>query len=239
VISDNGTQFVSEEFKKFSRDYGFDHETSSPRHPQSNGKAERAVGVCKSMMEKSLIAKSDFYVALLDFRNTPQVDIGLSPSQRMFGRKTRSIIPAVQKQYEPKPLPDVQGKINRSRAKQKKFFDRGSRQLDELKVGDAVRMRLPGEKTWSKGAVVKQPGDRSYIVRVNGRSYRRNRRQLILTPELSDDNVQIEENEPHINGEPNEENINCPPEVEVDPQPERRVSARAKRPPNRFGEWAK
>jgi hypothetical protein len=221
LISDNGTQFVSEEFKKFSRDYGFNHETSSPRYPQSNGKTERAVGVRKSMMEKSLIANSDFYVALLDFRNTPQADIGLSPSQRMFGRKTRSIIPAVQKQHEPQPLSDVQGKINRSRAKQKKLFDRGSRQLDELQVGDTVRMRLPGKKIWSKGAVVKQPSDRSYIVRVNGKSYRRNRRQLILTPELTDDNEQIEENEPLINGEHSQENINCPPEVEVDPQPER------------------
>jgi hypothetical protein len=68
------------------------------------------------MMEKSLIAKSDFYVAILDFRNTPQADMGLRPTQRMFERKTRSIVPAVQKQYEPKPLPDVHGKMEPRRA---------------------------------------------------------------------------------------------------------------------------
>jgi hypothetical protein len=197
---------LSNKLKKVSKDYRFDHETSSPRFTQSNGEVERAVELCKSMMEKSQRdAKSDFYLALLDILNTLQADIGLNPSQRMFGRQTRSIIPAVQKQYEPKPLPDVQGKINRSRYKQRKFFDRGSRQLDELKVGDTVRMRQPGEKIWSKGAVVKQPGVRSCIVRVNGKSYRRNRRQLILTPELPDDE-QIEEKKPLINGEHNSEN---------------------------------
>jgi hypothetical protein len=90
-------------------------------------------------------------------------------------------------------------------------------------------MRLPGEKMWRKGSVLKQPGILSYIARVNGRSYRRNRRQLILTPELCDEKEQIEENEPLINGEHNEEQNNCPPEVEVDPEPERRVSARTKK----------
>jgi len=114
LITDNGTQFVSADFQTFSKEYGFEHTTSSPRYPQANGKAERAVGVCKRLMEKSLIAKTDFYLALLDFRNTPQAEIGLSPSQRMFGRRTRGILPVVSTQLEPAALPDIQKIINRS-----------------------------------------------------------------------------------------------------------------------------
>jgi hypothetical protein len=135
-------------------------------------------------------------------------------------------------------LPNVKQRIESSRAKQKQYFDEGSKELPDLKVGDTVRMRLPGQKTWSKGIVVKKAGVRSFVVRVNGKNYRRNRRQIILTPELPDEEQREDDGaEPFINEEQNQENNKCPPEVEPEPQPQRRVSARAKRPPNRFGDW--
>ena len=37
VISDNGPQYSSQEFKDFARKYNFEHVTSSPYHPKSNG----------------------------------------------------------------------------------------------------------------------------------------------------------------------------------------------------------
>ncbi|CAC5416292.1 unnamed protein product [Mytilus coruscus] len=43
VISDNGLQFSCNEFAKFATEWEFDHKTSSPTYPQSNGEAEQAV----------------------------------------------------------------------------------------------------------------------------------------------------------------------------------------------------
>ena len=182
LISDNGRNCVSAEFKKFASDWEFQHVTSSPHYAQSNGKAENAVKTCKRLMKKALAGDSDFYLTLLDFRNTPS-DIGYSPAQRMFGRRTRSVIPAKPELWNPHPVPDLKRKLEKSKATQAKFFDRGSKELSTLKKGDVVRMKLPNSAQWSKGEVLGGAGKRSYQVNVDGSVYRRNRRQLIKTPE--------------------------------------------------------
>ena len=43
VVSDNGLQFTSYEYKKFSQEWDFKHITSSPRYPRSNGFVERNI----------------------------------------------------------------------------------------------------------------------------------------------------------------------------------------------------
>ena len=52
VISDNGPQYSSEAYASFAREYQFEHVTSSPHYPQSNGEAERAVQTIKSLLKK-------------------------------------------------------------------------------------------------------------------------------------------------------------------------------------------
>ena len=47
VVSDNGPQYSSREFKDFAEEWGLTHVTSSLLHPQANGEAEMAVKMAK------------------------------------------------------------------------------------------------------------------------------------------------------------------------------------------------
>ena len=67
LFSDNGPQFSSCKFKQFAKDYGFEHITSSPQYPQSNGEVERAVQTLKAILNKT----NNEYLGLLSYRNTP------------------------------------------------------------------------------------------------------------------------------------------------------------------------
>ena len=85
-ISDNGPQFASEEFAGFAQKWGFEHITSSPHYPQSNGKAENAVKTVKRLFSKCKERNCSEFMALLDWRNTLTEGLGPSPAQRLLGR---------------------------------------------------------------------------------------------------------------------------------------------------------
>lgn len=64
LISDNGPQYTSAEFKSSVASYGIEHVTSSPLHAQSNVLAEKSVQTVKNLMKKCLESEDDVYLAL-------------------------------------------------------------------------------------------------------------------------------------------------------------------------------
>ena len=94
VVSDNGPQFASAEFAVFAKSWAFDHITSSPHHPRSNGKAENAVKTVKQQLfEKCRESGQSELKALLDWRNTPTAGVGTSPAPRSMGRRCKTFLP--------------------------------------------------------------------------------------------------------------------------------------------------
>ena len=65
VIPENGPEFSSSEYKRFAKDWAFDHDMSSLEYPQSNGLIERTIQMVKSTLEKALRNNEDPYLAIL------------------------------------------------------------------------------------------------------------------------------------------------------------------------------
>ena len=188
LITDNGPQFSSDEFKQFSSDYNMEHRTSSPLYPQSNGMAEKAVQTVKALIKKAIHDKRDPYIALLDYRNTPVSDNLGSPSQRLMGKRTRTLIPTVDKLLRPKTISPtlVHKELQKRKDKQKYYYDKHTKPLSKLKEGEDTLIQLRGRWYPAKITKISQNEPRSYIVTTpQGRTYRRNRRHLRRTPKQS------------------------------------------------------
>ena len=91
-MTDNGTQFVSEEFEQFLKNNKIRHISSAPYHPATNGLAERAVQIFKAGMRKITDGSTADCIAriLLNYQRTPQTTTGSSPAELMFGRNLRT-----------------------------------------------------------------------------------------------------------------------------------------------------
>ena len=172
VMSDNGPQYCSAEFKTFANAYGFHHITSSPHFAQSNGAVERCVKTIKALLTKA----DDAYIALMEYRATPIFN-GFSPAQLLMSRQIRTTLPILPSTLTPK-VPDptvVRAKEVEYKKKMKAAHDQRHRAqaLPPLQPGDTVYVKdTPGTIHQSTST------PRSYIVATEKGTIRRNRRNI-------------------------------------------------------------
>jgi hypothetical protein len=182
LFSDNGPQFASSEFQKFVEKWKFEHITSSPYYSQSNGKAESVVNIAKRILTVAKETGEDPYLILLEQRNIPSANIDYSPVQRMFSRRTRTLLPTVTEVLLPRTPEQHQivEKLQKRRLNHKRVYDRGARDLPELEKGQKVWVQCVPDnpRKWIKGEVLANRGYRSYDVIIEGTVRRRNRIHL-------------------------------------------------------------
>ena len=122
VVSDNGRQFISDEFQLFMKSNGIKHIRCSPYHPSSNGLAERMVQTFKKAMKASANEAtsvsqklSDF---LLSYRSIPHSTTNETPGKLFLGRNIRTRLDLL--------LPDIHKQVTNQQARQKTAHDQKS-----------------------------------------------------------------------------------------------------------------
>lgn len=94
IVSDNGPQYISAEFREFLKKLGVVHTFSTVKHPATNGAAENFVKTFKRKLK--ILLKNGERVQdaidriLFDYRSMKHCTTGESPAKLMLGRELRT-----------------------------------------------------------------------------------------------------------------------------------------------------
>ena len=97
LVTDNGPQFISDDFARYLQQCGINHHRVTPLWPRADGEVERFNRVLKKAIQTSHSEgknwKFEIYTFLLAYRTTAHSVTGIPPSELMFCRKIRSKLP--------------------------------------------------------------------------------------------------------------------------------------------------
>lgn len=170
IVTDNGTQFTSVEFKEFCDASGIIHLKTTPYHPQSNGQAERFVDTLKRGLRKILPETKSVSRALQTFlsvyRSTPNKSApnGLSPAEILMGRRHRTTLdmlkPSTQATCEQKRNSLMEVQFNRHHGAKKRVFQKNQKVY--------ASTFKTGKLSWLAGVVIERVGNVLYNVLLEG-----------------------------------------------------------------------
>ena len=157
IVSDNGPQFTSREFEKFTKLNGIKHFRSAPYHPATNGLAERFVQTfkrsMKSMKNEEMSLNKKIANFLLLYRNAPHSITNETP-ELFHGRNLRTCLDLIR----PDTRKTVENKIMQS-VFEKKGVIREFDKEDHVIVRD-----YRNHDKWINGQVKSKLGPLTYEV---------------------------------------------------------------------------
>lgn len=165
-------------------------------------------------MKKCARAKEDPYLGLLNHRNTPTERLDCSPSQRLMGRRTKTLVPSTSDVLQPSTIDPSLVKTNKENihANVTEHYS-NIRELPVLQRGDTVRVQPLENRnaTWKQATVSGRVSARSYEITTDeGKSYRRNRTFLRKTTKSrSPTNTMTERDSPLLTNKGKTSNETC------------------------------
>ena len=141
------------------------HLTSSPHYPQSNGLAEKFVGIIKNLIFKAKEEGQSQYTALMVYRNTPLNGTLQLPMQILQGGQACTDLPLWH-------AAKVQMGINHATWPTAEILHVKDKSLSspthDIPIGQNVMYREPNDKRWYPTTVIQHlPEKRSYLIKTN------------------------------------------------------------------------
>ena len=147
--TDNGPQFVSEEFTSFLKEHGIEHRRTTPLWPQANGEVERQN---RTLLKALRIAKvegrdwkKELNRFLMAYRSTPQTTTNASPYFLMFGREMCTKLPEIKREVQI-GSEEVRERDWENKIKGKIYAD-GKRKANSSEVETGDQVLLKNQKT--------------------------------------------------------------------------------------------
>ncbi|XP_037813440.1 uncharacterized protein K02A2.6-like [Lucilia sericata] len=172
IVTDNGTQFTSNDFKVFCQVHGIEHLTTAPFHPSSNGNAERFVRTFKTSIKKQLTDGSSLQASVLayitTYRTSPN-SCGKSPAELLHGRQPRTLLSLLSPTSTHTSCSDTL--------------------KPPIKINDNVLCRnfWEGDK-WIPGKIIKTIGNMMFLIDVGNKVWKRHINQIRLNKSLNNSN---------------------------------------------------
>ena len=153
LVTDNGPCYTSKEFQMLMKSMSVNHITSSPHYPQSNGLAEKFVGIIKNLFHNAKEEGQSPYTALMIYRNTPLNGSLQSPMQILQGRQAHSDLPLSH-------AAKVKMGINHIPRPSTEIFHVTDKSLStpthDIPIGQPVMYREPNDGMWYPATVTQQ-----------------------------------------------------------------------------------
>ena len=165
LVTDNGLCYTCKEFQLIMHSMSVNHHTSSPHYPQSNGLAEKFVGIIKNLFHKNKEEGQSPYTALMVCRNTPLDETIQSLMQILQGRQTHTDLPLshaakVQMGINHAPWPTAEILCVRDKSLSSHTYN--------IPIGQNVMYREPNDKRLYPATVIQQlPEKRTYLIKTN------------------------------------------------------------------------
>lgn len=144
ITSDQGPQFISQEFADYCSENGICHYTTFAYWPQANGEVERQNRSLQKIIQITQLQKGNWRKELvkylLMYRSTAHSVTGKSPSELLFSRKIRDKLPSL-KEREGRVEVRDRDALNKSNS-----FKPNSVPFKEINVGDEVLIKRPFKK---------------------------------------------------------------------------------------------
>ena len=196
ITTDGGPEFMSVKFKQALRDYGVHHRVSTPHNPHANCRAELGVKTMKRIIRENVgsdgnLRTPKFVKAMLQYKNTPDRDWGVSPAECIFGRQLTDYLPVSKQNFLQnsnnkwrRTLEERERALKPRYSALEKRWRENTKKLRPLDIGDRVTVQDRHGNTpnrWSRCGTVVGIGDfDDYTLKLDGSraTTRRNRRHL-------------------------------------------------------------